>query len=262
MSFEKELAVAKDAARKAGDIMERYRREGFEVERKNAYTDLVTGADRECQEVIVDTIREEFPDDGFLGEEDGLQPDGEERVWVIDPIDGTTNFVHGYPHYCTSIALQEDGESVVGVVYNPARDELFTAVRGDGAALNGEPISVSAVDKMTDAMVVSRLLSYEKAEGMKETELQLLGVLNAIPVSFRRPGAAALDLSYVAAGRFDGHCITATHPWDIAAGSLMVEEAGGTTRVRESVFTGLEIVDSNGKIQDELEEVFDRNVRG
>ncbi|MDY6766298.1 MAG: inositol monophosphatase family protein, partial [Candidatus Nanohaloarchaea archaeon] len=130
---------------------------GFDIERKSSYTDLVTEADHAVQETVVETIAAEFPGDGFLAEEDDLRPEGEDRVWVIDPIDGTTNFAHGFPYYCTSIALQVDGEPVVGVVNRPPQEELFTAVRGGGASLNGTPIKVSGVDDLRDGLIAARL---------------------------------------------------------------------------------------------------------
>ncbi len=263
MGFEQELAVAKQAAQKAGEVMDRYRRDGFSIERKSSYTDIVTEADTEAQQVIVDTIQAEFPDDGFLGEENGLRPDGEGRVWVIDPIDGTTNFAHGFPYYCTSIGLKVDGERTVGVVNVPPQDELFTAVRGEGATMNGDPLETSDVGQLKDALVSARIADWSGVEGdLKEVETELLLDLLDTPSSFRRPGAAAIDLCNVAAGRFDGHALVIINEWDIAAGALIVEEAGGSVRVQDAVFDDyLEIVDSNGRVQDELEEVFDRNVR-
>ncbi|MDY6769565.1 MAG: inositol monophosphatase family protein [Candidatus Nanohaloarchaea archaeon] len=264
MEFEQELDVAVTAAERAAEVMARYRREGFEVERKTSYTDLVTEADRECQEVIVETIQEEFPGDGFLGEEDGLRPDGEDRVWVIDPIDGTTNFAHGFPWYCSSIGLRVDGERTVGVVNVPPQDELFTAVRGEGAFMNGEPISPSGVKDIRDGLIVARIADWSGVEGdLKGLESRLLNDLLSTPTSFRRPGAAAVDLCNVAAGRVDGQLLVVINEWDVAAGALVLEEAGGTARIQDAVFDDyIEIVSSNGHIQDELEEVFDRHVRG
>ncbi|MDY6766226.1 MAG: inositol monophosphatase family protein, partial [Candidatus Nanohaloarchaea archaeon] len=160
MAYERELAVAKEAARNAAAVMARHQRDGFSIERKSSYTDLVTAADREAQQVIVDTIQAEFPDDGFLGEENDLRPDGEDRVWVIDPIDGTTNFAHGFPYYCTSIGLTVDGERTVGAVNVPPQDEMFTAVRGHGAELNGDPIETSDVDQLKDALVAARIADW------------------------------------------------------------------------------------------------------
>jgi len=257
---DEEVEVAKDAAREAGEVMDRFQRDGFEVDRKDSYTDLVTEADHEAQRRMVETIREEFPEDGFLGEE-GLEPDGEDRVWVIDPIDGTTNFVHGFPYYCVSIALREDGISKVGVVFAPALNELYHGVRGSGSFVNGDPISVSDVSDVREGLVVAGGSSWA-SKGTNDLQLGILRELLDTPVSFRFPGASALEYCHLAAGHFDGKLQVLAHPWDIAAGTLVLEEAGGETRVRESVVDGYtEVVASNGRQQEELEEIFDRHVR-
>ncbi len=265
MSHETELAVATDAAEAAGDIMLDYRRDGFAVERKSAYTDLVTEADHACQERIVEMLHDAFPDDTIRGEEEMELPDGENgREWIIDPIDGTTNFVHGFPFFCTSIALVADGDPVVGVVYAPVLDEMYTAVRGEGAELDGEQISVSAVDGIPDALVATRLTDWGNHDGdLIDVETAFLHDLLSQPSAFRRPGSAALDMCMVAAGRMDGHALATINRWDIAAGTLIVEEAGGTVRVDDAVFDGyLEVVASNGNIQADLERLFDRAIRG
>lgn len=251
MDYAKELEVAKTAAREAGEIMEEYHENGFEISRKSAYSDLVTEADMACQDAIIDIIRESFPDDGFLAEENDQIPDGQNRVWVIDPIDGTRNYTHGFPMYCTSIALKVDGESVVGVVYAPRLDELFSAVRGEGAWLNGEPIQVSHTDEMRDALVIARISDYTPA--IRDMETDLLRSLLEQGASFRRPGTAALDMCMVACGRMDGHVLLTINEWDIAAGRLIVKEADGAARVRDAaVGDYLELVASNGNIQEKL----------
>ncbi|MCJ7479201.1 MAG: inositol monophosphatase [Candidatus Nanohaloarchaeota archaeon QJJ-7] len=261
MKFERELEVAKEAARKAGEVMEHYQENGFSVERKKTYNDLVTEADHEAQEVIVETIEDEFPEDGFLAEENDLRPEGEERVWVIDPIDGTKNFTHGFPFYCSSIALKEAGDVKVGAIISPPRNEFFTAVRGEGAWLDGEKLEVSEVGDLKDSLIIARISDMYEEE--RDIETDFLRDLLQQPSTFRRPGSAALDLGQVAAGRADGHALVAINEWDIAAGTLLIEEAGGTVRVQDSdVVDGyLEIVDSNGRIQDSLMEVFDRYAR-
>ncbi len=281
MAYNEELETAIDAAQEAGRIMQKYQRDGFEVERKSAYTDIVTEADVACQEAIIERLHDAFPGDGFLAEEDTdlpnessdsgevgrprsgakeLPPASSGRRWVIDPIDGTNNFSHGFPFYCASIALQVDGETQVGVVYAPALDELFTAVRGEGARRNGEPITVSNVDELRDALVLTRLSSWETT--LHDQEHQFLRALQEDQASFRRPGSAAMDLCNVACGRADAHALSSINEWDIAAGVLLVEEAGGTVRVQESVAGDyLEIVDSNGHLQETVEEMFDRNIR-
>lgn len=259
--LDEEVEVAKDAAREAGEVMDRFRREGFEVDRKDSYTDLVTEADHEAQREIIETVREEFPEDGFLTEEEGLKPDGEDRVWVIDPIDGTTNFVHGFPYYCVSIALREDGISKVGVVFAPALDELYHGVRGGGSFLNGDPISVSDISDVREGLVAAGGSSWASEE-TNDLQLGILRELVETPVSFRFPGASALEYCHLARGYFEGKLQVLSHPWDIAAGTLVLEEAGGETRVRESVVDGYtEVVASNGRQQEELERMFDRHVR-
>ncbi|MDY6774340.1 MAG: inositol monophosphatase family protein, partial [Candidatus Nanohaloarchaea archaeon] len=185
-----------------------------------------------------------------------------DRVWVNDPIDGTKNFTHGFPYYCSSIALKEGDEVKVGAIISPPRDELFTAVKGEGAWLDGEEISVSGAESLEDSLIIARVSDLYEEE--RDTETAFLRDLLSQPSTFRRPGAAALDLAHVAAGRADGQALVAINEWDIAAGTLLVEEAGGEVRIQQSeVVDGyLELVDSNGKIQDRLEEVFDRHARG
>ncbi|MFB6265945.1 MAG: inositol monophosphatase, partial [Candidatus Nanohaloarchaea archaeon] len=187
MAFERELEVAEEAARKAGEVMQRYREDGFSIDRKDSYTDLVTEADREAQEVIVETIQEEFPEDGFLGEENDLRPDGEDRVWVIDPVDGTTNFVHGFPYYGTSIALRVGDVSKAGVVYYPSMDEMFSAVEDGGATVNGKEIQVSDVGELRDSLLFIPLHDSSREELDKGLELVDDAIRN--PASYRRPGA-------------------------------------------------------------------------
>lgn len=261
MEFSDELNAAKEAAREAGEVMKRHRKEGFEVERKESRTDFVTEADRAAQRKIVETIEDKFPEDGFLGEEDGLKPDGEDRVWVIDPIDGTTNFVHGYPYYCVSIGLRVDGETAVGVVHAPAVGETYHAVRGEGAFCDEGAVSVSDVSDTKDALVSTGVYSWASEE-TNETQIRLVRALVEAPVSFRFAGASALDYCHLARGFFDGKLQVLAKPWDVSAGTLIVEEAGGSVRKRESVVDGyIEVVASNNVLQKEFENVFDANVR-
>ena len=262
--FSDELETAKRAAHDACDVMRRYRRDGFDVEQKGARTDYVTEADREAQEKVVGAVRETFPHDGFLAEEENLNhesPD-EGRVWVIDPIDGTTNFVHGFPYYCVSVALRVDGETQVGVVSAPALDETYSAVRGGGAYVNDEPITVSDVTNLNDALVSTGVYSWASEE-TNEAQIRLVRELVETPVAFRFAGASALDYCHLAHGFFDAKLQVLAKPWDVEAGTLIVEEAGGEVRKRESVVDGfVEVVASNGHLQEEFEAVLDRNVRG
>lgn len=239
--------------------MEEYRQDGFDIDRKSAYSDLVTEADTACQEQIIDIIHEEFPEDGILAEENDRTPDGEDRVWVIDPIDGTRNFAHGFPSYCTSIALKTEEGTQVGVVYAPRIDELFSAVRGEGAWLNSHKITVSDRSEMRDALVAARIGDYTRTVHTMEADL-LQDLLND-GASFRRIGAAALDLCHVASGRLDGHVLVTINEWDVAAGRLIVEEAGGAYRERDAVVEPyLEIVASNGVLQERLTSSLDKHI--
>lgn len=261
MEFSDELETAKEATHKAGEVMERYRQDGFEVERKGSRTDFVTEADREAQKKTVNVLSEEFPEDGFLGEEDGLNPDGEDRVWAIDPIDGTMNFVHGFPYYCVSIALLVDGESQVGVVSTPALDETYHAVRGEGAFSEEGALSVSGTSDSHDALVSTGVYSWASEE-TKEHQLNIVRDLVDTPISFRFAGASALEYCHIASGFFDGKLQVLAKPWDVEAGTLLVEEAGGEVRKRDSVVDGfVEVVASNGPLQEELEDILDRGVR-
>ena len=265
MKFSEELETAKEAAHAACEVMEKYRHDGFEVESKGARTDFVTDADKEAQEKVVEVIGDRFPKDGFLGEESDLHPEGEERVWVIDPIDGTTNFVHGFPYYCVSVALRVDGESQVGVVSAPALGETYHAVRENGAfSENGEseePLNVSKVSELSESLVAADVSSWA-SETTNQHQLNIVDELVGTPVSFRFPGASALELCHLGRGYFDGKILVLAKPWDIAAGTLIVEEAGGSVRKRDSVVDGyVEVVASNGRVQEGLEEIFDRRVR-
>lgn len=260
MGYDSERDAAEEAAREAGRIMQD-RRDHLTVDRKETHTDVVTDADRAAQEAVVETLNREFPDDGILAEEDGLTPDGEERVWIVDPIDGTNNYTHGFPYYCCSIGMRDGDDLVVGVVHDPVRDNTFAAAEGEGATLDGEPIRVSDVDAVEDAMISLRLLPPHMKGDVQDEERAILEDIVDTPSSFRSTGAMALDLCQVAAGRFDGNMRISTRPWDAAAGIVLIEEAGGAVRVRDSVVGGhWELVASNGGIQDELEEVMDRHV--
>jgi len=258
MSFQDELQTAMEAALEAGDLMLEYQREGYDVDRKSSYTDMVTDADRACQESIVETIRSSFPDDGFIAEEEHLRETDDERNWIIDPIDGTSNFVHGFPYYCTSIALAVDGRPELGVVYAPEIDAMFHAVRGDGAYRDGERIRVAGEDRLKDALVISRISPQD--ERLREAESGVVQSLLDVPVLFRRVGSAALNLCQVACGEASGMALLAVHRWDIAAGQVILEEAGGDVRVSESVLDGkLAVIGSNGHIQDRLERLVDES---
>lgn len=221
-----ELALAIEAARLGGGVLRGglgqirdVRSVGYKGE-----VDLVTEYDRASERLIVDTIRRRFPEHSILAEEGTTGGSAADRRWIIDPLDGTTNFAHGYPVCGVSVAYEEDGEIRAGVVYDPFREELFTAERGGGAYLNGRPIGVSTTPDLAHALLVTGFpYNRETLDAVLERFARLVRRSQAV----RRDGAAALDLAYVAAGRFDGFWEATLAPWDAAAGALIVREAGG-----------------------------------
>ena len=221
------LDVAADAARAGGEILESYWRSlprGAISEKKK--NDFVTRADKESEEVIAARIRERFPRDGFLGEEGGRRGGGDEaRIWIVDPLDGTTNFIAGFPFWCVSVAAREKGEIVAGVVWDPLRAELYAAERGGGAFRNGERLRVTEQPNLDGAFLATGFPFRSKKR--IDLYLALFRALFLRARAIRRAGSAALDLANVAAGVFDGFFEFKLSIWDIAAGSLLIEEAGG-----------------------------------
>ncbi len=245
--------VALTAARRAGAILQERARLGFQVEHKDA-VNLVTDADHQSEQAIVGELRRAFPDHETLAEERGLSAATRSPYrWVIDPLDGTTNFAHGFPAYCISIGLEYHGRLILGVVLDPTRDECFVAERGRGATLNDRPIWVSGTGALTDALLVTGF-----AYDIRESPVNNLDHFTRFSLraqGVRRVGAAALDLCYVACGRFDGYWELKLKPWDMAAGAVILEEAGGRlTDFTGKVFSiyGKEIVASNGPIHEEM----------
>lgn len=219
------LETATAAAQKAGRLIVDMRTNA-KVSAK-ASNNLVTEADLKAEALIVDTIHSRFPDHGIYAEETAERADPEgEHVWIIDPLDGTNNYAHGIPHYSVSIAYAERGEVLAGVVFDPLRDELFAASRGKGAALNGEPIQVSDVDRLTGAVIATGFF-YDRGEIMRRTLSSLQTLFDRNIQGMRRSGSAALDLAYVACGRFEGFFEYQLSLWDYAAGWILVREAGG-----------------------------------
>lgn len=187
---------------------------------------MVTAADLASQKLVIERINEAFPDHSIMAEEEGFsRPQLDGPVWIIDPLDGTTNFVHGLPMYCVSIALAIDGRLEIGVIYDPERDELFTAQRGDGAKCNNQPIRVSGEEQLINGLTATGF-AYDLESSIDPVMTRLQRVLLASQ-GFRRLGSAALDLAYVASGRMDAYWEDSIHAWDIAAGCLLVSEAGG-----------------------------------
>ena len=197
------------------------------VDVKSSSTDMVSDADREAEQAIVTRLRAERPDDGVLGEEGTDEEAANGRRWVIDPLDGTTNFLYSYPAWAVSVALEDADGALVGVVFDPARGELFAAERGAGATLNGDPIGVREGGSLDRALIATGF-GYEADRRARQAEM-LRRVLPAVR-DIRRAGAAAIDLAWVAAGRLDGYWERGLHRWDWAAGRLLVTEAGGEVR--------------------------------
>ena len=225
------LNIAVKAARKAGSIINRASIDVdlVRVSRKQ-HNDFVTEVDRAAEAAIIEVIRTAYPEHAILAEESGQSwTEGEltdhEYTWVIDPLDGTTNFIHGFPQYAVSIGQLHKGQPVQAVVYDPTRDELFTATKGAGAFLNNRRIRVTRRDKLADCLIGTGF-PFRDLEGMEEY-LEMFALMTRSCAGLRRPGAAALDLAYVACGRLDGFFERGLKPWDMAAGMLLITEAGG-----------------------------------
>jgi len=259
------LPVAETIAREAGALLREFYRRGVRTEYKGD-VDLVTEADRASEKLIVSRLHEAFPDHGVYGEEGTRSALDAEFRWYVDPLDGTTNFAHGFPAFCVvlgcerraaGLAADEDGEMVAGVVYDPLRDEMFSAARGQGATLNGEAIHVSRAKLLQESLIATGFPSQKRHESpnvhfYQEFTLRSHGV--------RRAGSAALDLAYVACGRLDGYWEFKLNPWDTSAGFLLVEEAGGkVTHFDGSPFTldSRETFATNGLIHAEMQGLFE-----
>ena len=220
------LNIAVRAARKAGSIINRASLDGGPINvRSKRANDFVTQVDQAAEQAIIDTVRKAYPEHGFLAEESGASGEGAEFVWIIDPLDGTTNFIHGFPQYCVSIGVRHRGALAHAVVYDPNRNEIFTASKGAGAYLNDRRIRVSPQAKLNDALVGTGFPFREL--GRLELYTRQLQAMMKTCAGVRRAGAAALDLAYVACGRLDAFWELGLSPWDMAAGALLIMEAGG-----------------------------------
>lgn len=246
------LETAAGAALAAGRMQKERLAAEHSIEYKGE-TNLVTEVDRACEDLIVGTLKRAFPSHDIMAEENIYEQSGSRFKWVIDPLDGTTNYAHGFPWFCVSIALEADGEIVLGVIYQPMTDELFTAEKGKGAFLNGAAIRVSQRQPLKKCLLATGFPYDRTLEGENNFENFVNFQIAARGV--RRAGAAALDLAYVAAGRLDGFWEACLKPWDTAAGRLLVEEAGG----RVTNFAGgsysiydHRIVASNRLVHDEM----------
>ena len=222
-----------------------------EVRQKTGAIDIVTDVDLLSEQQVREIVHAAFPTHTIVGEEGGARIGSDPRYrWLVDPLDGTTNYAHGFPFFCVSVALEVDGELVLGVVHAPQLDELFVAERGAGATLNGRPIQVSSTTELPESLLAT---GFPYQRGLFERAFRSFEVLSRRAQAVRRAGSAALDLCYVACGRFDGYWEHSVKSWDLAAGVLLVTEAGGrVTRVDGSAFSidcG-EVLSSNGTIHE------------
>lgn len=248
------LETAISAAKEAGKIHIKHFNRNIKIKTKSSSFDLVTIADVEAEYTAVSLIKGVFPDHNIIAEENRYEKTGSEFTWFIDPLDGTSNFAYGLPIFCASVSLAEDGELLAGAVYDATRDELFCAEKNKGAFLNGEKISVSSVDRLTEALLITGFY-YDRGPDMIENLEKIKQFLLTPIIGLRRLGAAALDLCYVACGRASGYWEYKLSPWDFAAGKLIVEEAGGKVTGRNAEPVALDksyVVASNGKIHDAM----------
>jgi myo-inositol-1(or 4)-monophosphatase len=247
------LNTAVKAARKGGDIAMRHLQHVHQLKvHSKQHNEFVTKVDLEAEEAIIETIRERYPDHAFLAEEGGKKGDSD-HVWIIDPLDGTTNYIHGFPVFAVSIGLRIKGRLSVATIYDPNRQEIFTAIRGQGAQVDGRRIRVGNRRELHDSLIGTGF-PYRSKEHI-ETYIKMLASVLENTAGIRRPGAAALDLAYVAAGRLDGFWEFGLQEWDIAAGSLIVREAGGLISELQGdgdYFESGNIVVGNPKIHDAL----------
>jgi myo-inositol-1(or 4)-monophosphatase len=251
-----------EIAREAGALLMDYFRQRVKVEYKGE-ADLVTVADRESEALIRDRLRQRWPGFDILGEEGGLQDAGSDYRWYVDPLDGTTNFAHGFPVFCVSIGLDYKGNRIAGVVYDPTRDELFAAEQGSGAYLNQQRIHVSKIANLAECLVGTGFPSHKRH---KNPNIFFYHHITLHTHGVRRAGSAALDLCYVASGRLDGFWEFNLKPWDTAAGVLMVQEGGGkVSDFKDGPFQldSRETLASNGLVHqallNEIEQVFAGN---
>ncbi|WP_041928567.1 inositol monophosphatase family protein [Methylotenera mobilis] len=220
------LSIAVKAAREAGRIINRASQDvGSIAIQTKTYNDFVSEVDRSAEQAIIDILKDAYPDHGFWGEESGHENHEADNIWIIDPLDGTTNFLHGFPQYCISIALQQKGVLTQAVIYDPVRNDLFTATKGRGAFLNDKRIRVTNRSKLQDSLIATGF-PYRDFTHL-DAYLGMFKDMIKKTTGIRRPGSAALDLAYVAVGWVDGFFEINLSAWDIAAGGLIVQEAGG-----------------------------------
>jgi myo-inositol-1(or 4)-monophosphatase len=248
-------------AREAGALLMEYFDQNIKIEYKGE-ADLVTAADRKSEALIRERIRSLWPEHDVMGEEEGLRDTGSEYRWYVDPLDGTTNFAHGFPVFCVSMALEHKGRMIAGVCYDPTRDELFSAELAKGAYLNDQPIHVSKISKLSESLLGTGFPSHKRH---KNPNIHFYHQITLRTHGVRRAGSAALDLCCVACGRFDGFWEFNLNPWDTAAGVLIVEEAGGrVTDFQGGPFqlNSRETLASNGLLHDALLHEFEQIFSG
>ena len=262
IEFQTITQIAILAAKQGGAILLDYAKKGFQIHKKEQAINLVTEADLHSEKVIIATIQHAFPEHQILSEEQGLQDiPAHATKWIIDPLDGTTNFAHGFPMYNISIGVEHEGACILGVVYDPTRDELFLGQQGRGATLNDTPIHVSATPKLNEALLVTGF-AYD-VHTATDNNLKEFSAFTLRARGMRRTGTAAIDLCYIACGRFDGFWELRLNPWDTAAGKVIVEEAGGTvTNYAGEPYSiyGNTLLATNGLIHQEMVEVLQRRV--
>ena len=250
------LDISADIAREAGALLHRFfeRRIGFEL--KGEF-DLVTEADRASEKLVIERLRAHFPTHSIVAEESGGHAgESAEYCWYVDPLDGTTNFAHGFPMYNVTLALEKAGEMIAGVIFDPERDEMFACELGSGARLNGKPIHVSRVQQVDDTLVATGFPSRKRHQNVN---VHFYYQLAMITHGVRRAGAAALDLAYVACGRLDAFWEFGLNPWDMAAGTLLVTEAGGRCsdmHGEPALLRGPHLLADNGAVHEAMLEIF------
>lgn len=254
------LKTAKSIALETGALLKEGQSQGFQLDRKSSRIDLVTEYDKKAEKLAVDAIAKAFPDHGIVAEEGSSRPckSPEGYRWYVDPLDGTNNFAHRIPHFCVSLALYKNEHPEIGVIYDPMRDELFWAERDQGAFLNGDPIEVSKAAQVQDS-ILSSGFPYDRHTSSVDNLDQVCAFLKRCQ-GFRRFGSCALDLCYVACGRYDGFWELKLAPWDVAAGLLIVKEAGGTISRIDGEPLGYpternHILANNGLIHQEMIEI-------
>ena len=258
------ITTASEIARRAGALLLEYLLRGVKTEYKGVGTvDVVTEADRASEKLIVESLRAAFPSHGIVGEEGSRSESSSECLWYVDPLDGTTNFAHGFPVFCVSLGLARKNEVIAGVVFDPTRNELFAAERGSGARLNGEAIHVSKIRTLGESLLGTGFPSKKRH---LNPNIHFYHQLTLKSHGLRRAGSAALDLACVASGRYDGYWEFNLNAWDTSAGVLLVEEAGGKlTHVdgsRFDVAISRDVLATNGLIHSELMSEMQAIMRG